>query len=220
MIWPYRPDEAAGRLVSEVNFEKSWLEVGSRLHGDDRTKEGTAFKLPFPEELRPILHACIGGRPEGPLFRSRKVYEGQTNIRSIASIQELERLYQEKLAKAPSGTVVTEQDRKHLVRRLLRELGGVSEDALAKEFKKLLPRAGITDGATLYTLRTSVSNSMKRAKVEYLELTYLTSHSTDDILNDYVSLDPVGAMKLYFDSIRPFLDAVDRQARVLGIILD
>jgi hypothetical protein len=44
---------AAGLLVGDVDFEKCWLVIGIRLAGDDFTKGGTSFKLPFPEELIP-----------------------------------------------------------------------------------------------------------------------------------------------------------------------
>ena len=47
---------------------------------------------------------------------------------------------------------------------------------------------------------------------------YLTSHSTDDILNQYASLDPVRAMSLYFGTIRPLLLAIRERAVALGLI--
>ena len=42
---------------------------------------------------------------------------------------------------------------------------------------------------------------------------YLTSHSTSDILNEYATLDPVGAMRKYFGTIRPLLTAIADRAR-------
>lgn len=44
---------------------------------------------------------------------------------------------------------------------------------------------------------------MKNANLPHLEMRYLTSHSTNDILNEYTPLDPVGAMRRYFDTIGP-----------------
>ena len=45
----------------------------------------------------------------------------------------------------------------------------------------------------------------------HLELRYLTSHSINDIMNVYVNLDPVGAMDMYFATIRPLLDLVSQR---------
>src|SRR5262249_31640047 len=106
---------------------------------------------------------------------------------------------------------------RHKFWRLLRDLGGVSEGALNKEFKKLLAAVGAQNGATLYTLRSSVTTGMHRANLPPLEMRYLTGHSVNDILNDYPSLDPVGAMRRYFDTIRPLLAALADRARALGL---
>ena len=44
-----------------------------------------------------------------------------------------------------------------------------------------------------------------------------TSHSTNDILNAYATLDPVGAMRRYFDTIRPLLAAIADRTAALGL---
>jgi hypothetical protein len=88
---------------------------------------------------------------------------------------------------------------------------------MAREFKRLLAAIGVSNGATLYTLRSSVTTGMKDANLPHLEMRYLTSHSTDDILNQYASLDPVRAMNLYFDTIRPLLGSIRERAEVLGL---
>jgi integrase len=217
VVLPLRPAEAAGLLVGEVRFDKGWLEIGTRLHGGDFTKGQTSFKLPFPDALRPILHVCIGGRGGGPLLRSRAAFGGKAQ-RPVASPEELSRWYEERLAKAPPGSVQTEQDRKGVFRRLLRDLGGVSEDRLAAEFKQLLRAQGRADGVSLYTLRSSVTTAMERVKMGHLELRYLTGHATGDILNEYVTLDPVGAMQLYFAHIRPLLTALTLRAQAVGLL--
>ncbi len=217
VVLPLRPGEAAGLLVSDVNHDKGWLQIGTRLDGADFTKGRTSFKLPFPQELHPLLLACIGGRSEGPLLRSRKVFEMRKNVPIVASPDVLGRLYQEELARSPRDSVLAEQDQKRVFRRLLEKLGGVTEDALAKECKSLLRGMGLGSSVSLYALRGSVSTSMERAKLPHLELRYLTSHAINDIMNTYVALDPVGAMRGYFDSIRPLLVAITRQAEILGL---
>jgi site-specific recombinase XerD len=114
--------------------------------------------------------------------------------------------------------VQAEQDRKILFRRFLRRLGGVSEDSLASEFKKLLVALSLDKGISLYTLRTATTTAMLRGNVPHLELRYLTGHSTNDILNTYTSLDPTGAMQRYFDTIRPLLSAIADRAAAVGLI--
>lgn len=217
VVLPLRPDEAAGLLVGDVNFQKGWLEFGERFKDANFTKGKTAFVLPFPDELRPVLLACVDGRAEGPLLRSRKAFGVKARADTVASTEELARLYRDELLRQPQGAVQAEQDRKTVFRSLLRRLGGVAEDALAREFKKLLAGADVAGKATLYSLRHSVTTAMHRAGVPHLELRYLTGHATTDILNVYASLDPVGAMRRYFGTIRPLLDAIAQRADELGL---
>ena len=216
LVLPLRPDEAAGLLVPDVNFEKGWVEIGAGPAADNFTKARQSFKLPFPEALKPLLRACIGGRVAGPLLRSRKAFAaGATRI---SSVEELKSLFETRLLREPPGSIQNEHDRKLLFRRVLRDLGGVSEDVLNKEFKQLLlVAAGVKNGATLYTLRSSVTTGMHRANLPHLEMRYLTGHTTRDILNEYTSLDPVGAMRRYFDTISPLLAAIADRARALGL---
>jgi integrase len=217
MVLPLRPDEAAGLLISDVNFEKGWLEFSERLKDVNFNKGKTAFYLPFPEELRPILRACIADRSEGPVLRSRRVFEGKRSVDGVSSMEHLVQLYETELLNQPAETIQAEQDRKLLFRALLSRLGGVTEDALYKEFNKLLTKVGIKNGSTLYTLRSSVTTAMHRANLPHLEMRYLTGHTTSDILNEYTSLDPVGAMKRYFETIQPLLVAVNERCRALEI---
>lgn len=217
MVLPLRPDEAAGLLISDLNFEKGWLEFSARLKDANFNKGKTAFYLPFPEELRPILRACIADRFEGPVLQSRRVLEGKKTVEGVSSMEHLVQLYEAELLNQPVGTIQAEHDRKLLFRALLSRLGGVSEDALNKEVKKLLTNVGIKNGSTMYTLRSSVTTAMHRANLPHLEMRYLTGHTTSDIMNEYTSLDPVGAMKRYFETIQPLLAAINERCRVLGI---
>ena len=217
LVLPLRPDEAAGLVIGDVNFERGWLEFGERLKGVNFTKGRTAFVLPFPEELRPILRTCIEDRAEGPLLRSRRAFEGRKAVEAVPSMERLVQLFEAELLSQPAEAVQAEQDRKILFRQMLRRLGGVTEDALAKEFKKLLAAVGVKNGATLYTLRSSVTTGMHRADLPHLEMRYLTGHTTSDILNIYTSLDPVGAMKRYFSTITPLLVAIAERAAALGL---
>jgi integrase len=218
IVLPLRPDEATGLLISDVDFHGSYLQFGTRLGGSDFNKGRQSFKLPFPEELTQLLKTAIGGRAEGPLLRRRTAF-GTTPARTLDSITELENLFHDKLAQEPRNRVVTAQDRKGVFRRLLGELGGVSTDQLAKEFKRLLGIHGWQRGASVYTLRSAVTTAMSRTPgMPHLELRYLTGHATSDILNAYVALDPKRAMGLYFDSIRPLLKAIQQRATEIGLM--
>ncbi|MBL8797221.1 MAG: hypothetical protein JNM56_25185 [Planctomycetia bacterium] len=218
LVLPLRPDEAAGLLIGDVNFERGWLEFGHRLQDSNFNKGKVAFRLPFADELRPLLLACIQGRAEGPLLRRRAAFDRGAGV--VQSTDELIGCYEATLLQEPPDSVQTAQDRKRVLRRLLRQLGGVSADALNKEFKTLLARLGIKNSATLYSLRSSVTTAMKNANLPHLEMRYLTSHSTNDILNEYATLDPVAAMRQYFDGIRPLLDAIAARAAACGLTAD
>jgi integrase len=216
VVLPLRPDEAAGLLISDVNFEHGWLEFGHQFKDCNFSKEGTAFKVPFCAELRPILHACIGDRREGPLLRSRKAFQKHVGDNGL-STDDLRRLFEESLIAESRDAIQAAHDRKRAFRRLLRRLGGISEDAMAKEFRQVLALVEINNGATLYTLRGSVTSTMKDAGLPHLEMRYVTSHSTNDILNQYASLDPVGVMQKYFERVRPLLEAITERVSSLGL---
>lgn len=46
---------------------------------------------------------------------------------------------------------------------------------------------------------------------------YLTGHTTNEILNEYVNHDPQGEMAKYFAVIQPLLESIQTQARKIGI---
>jgi hypothetical protein len=146
VILPLRPDEAAGLLIADVNLTNGWLEFGERFKDANFTKGKVAFVLPFPGELRPILRTCLAGRAEGPLLRSRKAFGGQQDLQPARFIENLAALFDRELLEQPPGTVQAEQDRKTLFRALLRKLGGVTEDAMNREFKNCSPPQGCRTG--------------------------------------------------------------------------
>lgn len=158
--------------MSDVRFDNGWLEIGGRFGGADFTKGGRSFRLPFPDELRPLLQACVAGRAEGPLLLRRSVFEGAA-VGTVGSRAELESLLQSRLAAAGRGAL-TLQDRKRVFRGLLEDLGGVTEDSLAREFGKGLAPAGLPK-VRFYETRSSVTTAMNRTPgMPHLELRYLT----------------------------------------------
>ncbi len=130
----------------------------------------------------------------------------------------LAELLDRELERAGKDEIESDNDRKQRFRRLLRSLGGVSKDCLARECRALYKAAGVSAGATLYSLRSAVTTAMGRGGMPRLDLRFLTSHSTADILNAYTCLDPIGAMQAYFRSITPLLDAISARASVLGLL--
>ena len=161
---PLRPEEAAGLLISDVNFEENSLRIGTRLGGDDFTKARQSFTLPFAPELRSLLVACVNGRVEGPLLRCRKAFTGRRPS-EVSSFEQLTQRYQQKLLQMTPESVQTEQDRKASFRSALRGMGGVATNQLAVEFKRLLAKAGIPKGPTLKSLRHSTTQGLKIAEI-------------------------------------------------------
>ena len=96
-------------------------------------------------------------------------------------------------------------------------MGGVSEDGLAKEFKTILVKAGLPDSIRFYDLRGSINTELNQAGVSHLVQRYVTGHTTRDILNEYVTLDPVTEMRKYFAKAEPLLSALAERAGELGL---
>ncbi|MGL6075184.1 MAG: hypothetical protein ACRC8S_13570 [Fimbriiglobus sp.] len=215
LILPWRPDEAAGLLVTDVNEEKGWFEFGYRFNDCIFTKEKTQFVLPFPEEFRPLLKACRQRRTEGPLLRSRKSWEshGQGGKPFTASLRDT---YERAVGLAGSQVVQAEHDRKMLFRQVLRQhWGGVSEDRLAAEFRSLMRDVHGRTDVRFYDLRHAATQAMKEVGLPHLELRYLTGHACQDILNEYTTLRPKEAMAIYFARMRPIIEAVVHRANTL-----
>lgn len=118
---------------------------------------------------------------------------------------------------AAPGQIQTEQDRKQAIRKLLRQMGGVSEKQIGKALKTLYQRIDLASHTRPYDIRGSVTSDMKDAGVGQLEWRYLTEHtlngvSVNDIMNEYTGLDPAREMEKYFQHCQPLLKAIEERA--------
>jgi integrase len=215
-VLPLRPSEFTGLLVSDVDFERNCFRVGTRLGGDDGTKERTSFVMPFPEEFRSFVAGLIEKRNEGPLLRCPKA-RTRRDLPTLSSHDDLVDLFRARLANCPSDSVLTEQDRKREFRTMLVELGGVSERTLARTFDRLMIKSGSMNKSPLKTLRHANTQGMKASGMPHLELVYLTSHAVNSIMNEYTPLDPFATMRKYFESIKPLIEFVMKRGRDLGL---
>jgi len=215
-ILPQRPDEFAGILISDVDFDERTISFGTRLDGNDFNKGRLSFRIPFPHAADPILRTLIGGRNEGPLLRSRKEF-AQPMKSVFANARDVPAGYERFLRDAYRKPVNSEQDRKAAFRAFLLTRGSISPDHLAKAFQKVLKRSTITRSGSIGKLRHSVSQAMKDSGMPQVDLRYLTSHATDDILNEYVSIDNHGSMGKYFARIPTLLDTITERVKELGL---
>ena len=213
LILPLRPEDIARALISDLDLSGMTLRLGSHFGGADCSKGRVDITLPLPEELLPILRSCIGQRPEGPLFQSRRIAEGRWRAPRIpASRQELEAWFAIELSKCSEEEIQAAEDQKVVYQRLLRKLGGLTTDEIGKELRKLLPLHG---SPRPYDLRHAVTQDMHDAGVHHLELRDLTGHTTSDILNEYVRLQPRVEMQKYFERCRPLLRLFEERAKQL-----
>src|SRR5262245_49918132 len=84
-----------------------WLR-GDRYLARGRNKGKVAFRLPFPDELLPLLHACIADRVEGPLLRSRLAFEKDKP--GLWSTEEMKARFDDALFQQAPDAVQTPQD--------------------------------------------------------------------------------------------------------------
>jgi integrase len=213
---PLRPEDYTGLLISEVEFDNRMFRFGTRLGGRDFNKGSQEFSTPFPPEIEPLLRICVGERNDGPLLQSRAVFEGGRRHKvTVESTEELVRHFDREVSLQSPGEIQTEQDMKRLFRKLLVRCGGISVNALSREFKRILATTTPQKEGRFYDLRGSVNSEMERASVSHLVQRYITGHTTDDILNEYVSLNPCQEMQKYFNAIRSLLDAItERTSRL------
>lgn len=219
LVLPLRPEDFAGLLLSDVDADQHVLLFGSRFAGGDVNKGRQEFSCPYPSELEDLLRLCIGGRSAGPLLRSRDVYTGRRRPRlAVTAPEDMSRHIQSALRTAGPGELQAPQDHKRIIRRCIRDMGGMSEGAMAKELKKLFALAGVTGDQNAYQLRRSINTEMDQAGVSLLVQRYVTGHGTRDVQNHYVSLNPTDQMRKYFNAVSPLLDRLQDRGRELGLI--
>ena len=219
-VLPLRPEDCAGLLIGDVDFEGNYLRFGTRFEGRDFNKGRQSFTVPIPLQLTPLLQIAIGDRVSGPVLRSRTVFEGRRNPElEIATGRRALDHIEAAIAQATHQELKTAQDQKKLVRRTIRQMGGVSERELTREFSKVIGSGGSQDAGRFYDLRSATSTELERAGVSHLVQRYVTGHTTSDILNVYVALDPATEMQKYFKMIQPLLDAMLSRANQLGLRL-
>ena len=177
--------------------------------------------MPFPPELGAQLRHCIAGRGAGPLLRQRTIVDGRRQPKVVVSTaEEIEEAFRRAMAATKPDSIQAKQDGKRLFRRLLRAMGGVSEDSLAKEFDQVLASAqlAVLPGARFYDLRGSVTTDLKHGKVEPLVRLYVTGHSLSaEIMSRYESINLQAEMQPYFDHIKPLLSAIAARSQQVGL---
>ncbi|REJ87270.1 MAG: hypothetical protein DWQ35_21710 [Planctomycetota bacterium] len=217
-VFAIRAEDSDGLVISEVDWQNRCLNFGSRFSGSDFNKGVVSFHLPFPLELARIVRACVAGRAEGPLLRTRTVCEGNESRKlHVGSADDLVRLIKDAFSSARQDEVQSAQDQKRIVRKTLRKMGGLRQGELRREFKRLLKAADINTDGRYYDVKGSVTTDMNSAGLSHLMLRYVTGHTTRDILNEYVSLDCEKEMQNYFDYIQPLLTAIMTRADELGL---
>ena len=220
VVLPLRPEDCAGLLIDDVDLTQNSLKLGTRFGGRDFTKGRVSFVVPIPKTLVPLLNFCVVGRADGPLLRCRAWFEGRRQPqRVITDACGTVRHLEDAFCTAARNVVKTAQDQKRLVRKTLRELGGVSSDELSREFKIVLKRVGHAGAGRFYDLRSSISTELDRSGVSHLVQRYVTGHSCTDIMNEYVCLDPAQELAKYFATVQPLLDALHHRAIALGLKL-
>jgi integrase len=75
LLLPLRPEDCAGLLIRDIDFQRGVLRFGNRFDGRDFKKGKVTFEIPFPAEVAPLLSFCRVDREDGPLLRSRRIFE-------------------------------------------------------------------------------------------------------------------------------------------------
>lgn len=204
-ILPLRFEDLARALISDVDFERRTLRLGSHLGGNDFSKGKVDVTMPLPDELVKLFQICAGNRKEGPLFLSRQAIDTPGRFRTSWESQEEQTRHFEERLQQTSHPIHSQQDRKALYCQVMqKEFGAVSSDRISRELKVLFHKTGL-ERVRPYDIRSAVTTEMSRSGMSHLEMTYLTEHTVKDIMNSYTTLDPVTAMQLYFTRIEELL---------------
>lgn len=210
LVLPTRFEDVSGAILSDFDLAKGTWYLGSRFNGFDFNKGRVTVEMPLPPTIRRLLQLGVRGRSDGPMFRSRRAWHrpAQPAIQ-FSSREEFERQIQAAIGQAPRNEVATPQDRKQLIRDMIRRAGAVTTDTISKELRKLFTQINVPGSVPPYAIRAAVTTEMHAAGIQHLDLRYLTLHSANDILNTYTCLDPATAVQPYFERIGPLLAAID-----------
>lgn len=221
LILPLRHEELCGILISDVNWIGKTLFVGTRFDGCDFTKGRTSFTIPVDPLLLQLWTGCAQGRPEGVLFRNRSAWKKPPtkDPATFSSRQEVEARIASLLGSCKAEDVQTENDRKQVIREYFYKIGGMHPGDIRRAVKRLYSRVGLPAEVRAYDLKGSTSQSMRESGMPHLESRYLTGHTVNDIMNEYVGLDTQPHMARYYDSISPLQHAIRDRAKTLGYCL-
>ncbi|MGZ0174586.1 MAG: phage integrase SAM-like domain-containing protein [Planctomycetales bacterium] len=217
MVLPLRPDEANGLLVSDVDFEHRRLKFRTRLGGRDFNKGKQQFTIPLPKELLMLAKHCIGNRQAGPLLQDRKHFGRNESPATYPMNNDELMAMLEDFVEEKKPNLTCPADWKKAFRQLLRTLGGVSPNMLSNAFRKTADRSGIATEVKFYDTRASVTTEIEHSDISHLVQRYVTGHTTSDIMNEYVSLDPEREMQKYWSHIAKLLETIRDRAAQLGL---
>lgn len=212
---PTRCEDVTGAVISDFDLEKGTWMLGTRFGGNDFNKGRVNVLMPLPEEIIPILRRAKGGRADGPMFLQR-TRSNRRRTPVFNSPEELRQLVDRRLATARREEVETAQDRKQIIRRLLRDCGAIAGDSIHRALRGLFTRVGVPTSVRTSELRSAVSTDMRSAGVQHLELRYLTLHTVNDIMNDYSPVGPPAEMRKHFNHIKPLLIAMQTRFQQLN----
>ena len=217
LVLPVRPDEVTGLLISDVDFENRRLIFGSRMGGRDFNKGQQEFTIPLAQELLDIATRCTDGRTAGPLLQNRRHFSRGDRSSTYPRHDNDLNVILERFVTEKNLRLTCAADWKRAYRKFLRSLGGVSSNMLSKAFRKVADRSDIATGIRFYDTRASVTTEMEHSGISHLVQRYVTGHTTSDILNDYVSLDPQREMEKYYGSIASLLEAISNRLNELRL---
>jgi integrase len=214
LVLPLRPEDVTRALVSDVDFTKGELRLGDHFDGCDFAKGKVNVSMPLPQALIDLFRLCVRGRAEGPLFLARvRRRSKRVRLRVPTDLAALRALLDHRLFERGARDVQASADRKRVYCELLKKLGGPTTDELGREIRKLLPEGC---SARPYDLRHGVTQDMHDSGIRHLELRYLTAHTTRDILNEYITLDPRAEMQKYYARCDPLLKLIAERVRRLS----
>ncbi len=222
LILPLRHEELCSILISDVGWTAKSLYVGTRFDGCDFTKGRTSFTIPLDPLLLQLWFVCAKGRADGLLFRSPHSWQMplDKDPATFPCRREIEECIAVAFLSKKEQEVQTDNDRKQVIRDLFYKCGGMHPDDVRRAMKRLYKCVGLPEEIRAYDLKGSSSQSMRDSGMPHLESRYLTGHAVNDIINEYVGLNPEPHMAKYYESVMPLLNAIRDRAKSLGLSLD
>ena len=211
-LYGLRVGELLHLLISDVNLAKEQFTIQSKPFLVWYVKSNRQRTLPVIPAVRPIFESQMGDRGEGFVFLSRMHTEGRRTVPPFINRMELEAYIAEHMKAVKAGnSMEADKSRFNAVRRLMHQLGKVSENRVRQEFMRVTGEIERPEVTTVHSLRHLFATLAEENGLNPLTVQTILGHSRLEMTRHYT---PTG-LEAKKAALEDFLQGKDDLKRIV-----